>query len=123
MLKRFVNFFIIVLISHVSVWSLAKEIKEDASLGNLIEIFAGKKIRTQNHKWGVVHLDFRKDGRVFGSNNGGTDSGKWRVEGNSLCLSWDRWDYNGCGEVSQKGDIFEHLYPNGQPHFWFRLNN
>ncbi|MGE0098778.1 MAG: hypothetical protein AB7S86_10550 [Hydrogenophaga sp.] len=77
----------------------------------------GKKLSTHNARFGAVALDFRDDGRVYGSNQGGTDSGQWKVEQGRLCLAWRNWDYKGCGVLQKRGDVLEHLHPDGSLHF------
>ena len=50
-----------------------------------------------------------------GNNNGGSDSGKWRIEDGKLCLRWQRWqrwENEGCGQLVRVGDKVQHLYPN-----------
>ncbi len=79
--------------------------------------FKGKKLSTNNARFGAVALDFRDDGRLFGSNQGGMDSGQWKVEQGKLCLSWRNWDYKGCGLLQKRGELLEHLNPDGSLHF------
>ena len=47
-----------------------------------------------------------------GNNGGGSDSGKWQIEDGKLCMSWQRWEYEGCGQLVRVGDKVQHLYPN-----------
>lgn len=80
-------------------------------------VVKGKKLSTHNARFGAVALDFREDGRLYGSNQGGMDSGQWKVEQGKLCLSWRTWDYKGCGLLQKRGDLLEHLNPDGSLHF------
>jgi len=77
----------------------------------------GQKLATSNVRFGAVALDFRDDGRLYGSNQGGTDSGQWKVEQGKLCLAWRNWDYKGCGVLQKRDGLLEHLHPDGSPHF------
>lgn len=82
-------------------------------------LIQGKRIETNNARFGSVGLDLRDGGRLYGNNQGQSDSGEWRLEGAKLCLKWRRWDYDGCGALQRRGDKVEHLYPDGTLHFTF----
>ncbi len=82
-------------------------------------LIKGKRLDTNNTRFGSVGLDLRDGGRLYGSNQGQTDSGEWRLDGGKLCLKWRRWDYDGCGVLQRRGDKVEHLYPDGSLHFTF----
>lgn len=86
----------------------------------VVTLIKDKSISTQNTRWGSVSLQFKEDGTLYGSNNGGSDSGKWRVVEGKLCLEWRRWDYEGCGVVRKVGSEIQHLWPNGKVHFAYR---
>ncbi len=60
---------------------------------------------------GTPSLQFKDNGTMY-ANNGGSDSGKWRIEDGKLCMSWQRWEYEGCGQLVRVGDKVQHLYPN-----------
>ncbi|NIC39642.1 hypothetical protein [Aquabacterium sp. A08] len=86
----------------------------------LVALVSGQRLHTDNVQWGPVQLQFRENGTLYGNNKGSSDSGKWRVEGSTLCLEWRRWDYAGCGLVQRVGDRYQHLWPNGTLHFTFQ---
>ena len=70
---------------------------------------------------GQVHLQFKENGTMYGNNQGSSDSGKWRVEDGKLCMSWRRWDYDGCGKLVRSGDAVQHLNVDGNTvHLVFR---
>ena len=50
-------------------------------------------------------IDFRADGTFTGVVNRGQDSGKWWVEGDTLCRSWTGWAKDG-GEHSKEQACF-----------------
>lgn len=77
----------------------------------------GKKLDTKNARFGAVRLDLREGGRLYGSNQGQSDSGEWRVESGKLCLKWRQWDYVGCGALQRRGAVIEHLNADGTLHF------
>ena len=60
---------------------------------------------------GTPSLQFKDNGTMYG-HNGGSDSGKWRVEDGKLCMSWQRWEYEGCGQLVRVERKVHHLYPN-----------
>jgi hypothetical protein len=84
-----------------------------------VALIQGKRLDTNNARFGSVRLDLRDGGRLYGSNQGQSDSGEWRLDGAKLCLKWRRWDYDGCGVLQRQGDKVEHLYPDGSLHFTF----
>lgn len=73
----------------------------------------GKTLSSTRPAGGAPSLQFRDDGTLYGSNAGASDSGKWRVEDGKLCLTWRRWEYEGCGKLVRVGDQVQHLYPDG----------
>lgn len=90
----------------------------DLTSDEVTSIIKGKKLNTDNTRWGAVQLDFKDNGKLYGNNSSGhSDSGKWRVEDGKLCLQWYRWDYKGCGKVQRIGNNIQHLSPNGKVHF------
>lgn len=55
------------------------------------------------------------------ANQGSSDSGRWRVEDGKLCMTWNRWEYEGCGKLVRVGTDVQHLYPDGTTvHLIFR---
>ena len=59
-----------------------------------------------------------------GNNGGGSDSGKWRIEDGKLCMRWQRWEYEGCGQLVRVGGKVHHLYPNASAvHLVFNNQN
>ena len=73
----------------------------------------GKKLNAVRVAGGDPYLQFQEDGTMYGSNGGSTDSGKWRVEDGKLCMTWRRWEYEGCGKLVRVGDAVQHLQPDG----------
>ena len=75
-------------------------------------------INGQNHAstrlaGGSPSLQFKNDGTLYGSNSGSSDSGKWQIDDGKLCMTWRRWEYEGCGKLVKVGDEIQHLFPNG----------
>ena len=78
----------------------------------------GKSLSATRLAGGTPSLQFKDKGTMYGkngNNNGGSDSGKWRIEDGKLCLRWQRWqrwENEGCGQLVRVGDKVQHLYPN-----------
>ena len=75
----------------------------------------GKSLSATRLAGGTPSLQFNDNGTMYGkngNNGGGSDSGKWRIEDGKLCMSWQRWEYEGCGQLVRVGDKVQHLYPN-----------
>ena len=117
-MKRIVPFCAALLVS-ATVYSQSAE-PVNLTTEEVVALIKDKSISTQNTRWGSVSLQFKEDGSLYGSNNGGSDSGKWRVVDGKLCLEWRRWDYEGCGVVRRVGSEVQHLWPNGGVHFVYR---
>ena len=73
----------------------------------------GKNYSSTRPAGGSPSLQFKDDGTLYGNNAGSSDSGKWRIEDGKLCMTWRRWEYEGCGKLVKVGDDIQHLYPNG----------
>jgi hypothetical protein len=63
---------------------------------------------------GSPYLQFKEDGTMYGSNSGYSDSGKWRVEDGKLCMTWHKWEYEGCGQLERVDGKVQQLYPDGK---------
>jgi hypothetical protein len=79
-----------------------------------VEFIKGKTHNSTRPAGGNPRLQFRENGMMFGNNQGSSDSGKWRIEDGKLCMQWNRWEYQGCGQLVKVGDEIRHLYPDGQ---------
>ena len=71
----------------------------------------GKSLSATRLAGGTPSLQFKDNGTMYG-HNGGSDSGKWRIEDGKLCMSWQRWEYEGCGQLVRVEGKVQHLYPN-----------
>ena len=71
----------------------------------------GKSLSATRLAGGTPSLQFKDNGTMYG-HNGGSDSGKWRIEDGKLCMRWQRWEYEGCGQLVRVGGKVQHLYPN-----------
>lgn len=73
----------------------------------------GKNLNSTRLAGGEPYLQFKEDGTMYGNNGGSSDSGRWKVEDGKLCMSWRRWDYEGCGKLVRLEGSVRHLYPDG----------
>ena len=71
----------------------------------------GKSLSATRLAGGTPSLQFKDNGTMYG-HNGGSDSGKWRVEDGKLCMRWQLWEYEGCGQLVRVEGKVNHLYPN-----------
>ena len=71
----------------------------------------GKSLSATRLAGGTPSLQFKDNGTMYG-HNGGSDSGKWRIEDGKLCMRWQRWEYEGCGQLVRVEGKVQHLHPN-----------
>jgi hypothetical protein len=65
---------------------------------------AGKVFTVKPADGSSWRLEYTSDGYAFIDTSGGfRDTGKWRVEGNTLCIDW-RKTTGGCAEARMKGE-------------------
>ena len=75
----------------------------------------GKSLSATRLTGGTPSLQFKDNGTLYGkngNNGGGSDSGKWRIEDGKLCMRWQRWEYEGCGQLVRVEGKVQHLHPN-----------
>ena len=56
-------------------------------------------------------LDYLDDGTLAGNEGHTVDKGTWRVEGGKLCITWEKWKYDGCGKLVKAGNEVKFFYP------------
>lgn len=78
-----------------------------------VAFIKGKNFNSVRLAGGEPYLQFKEDGTMYGNNGGSSDSGKWKVEDGKLCMSWRKWEYEGCGKLVRVEDAVQHLYPDG----------
>lgn len=78
-----------------------------------VAFIKGKNLNSVRLAGGEPYLQFKDDGTMYGSNSGSNDSGNWRVEDGKLCMTWRKWEYEGCGKLVRVGDVVQHLYQDG----------
>ena len=91
------------------------------SAEEVVAFVKGKRLTATRIAGGEPSLQFKEDGSLYGMNSGQSDSGKWRVEDGKLCMTWRRWDYDGCGLLMRVGNEVRHLHPDqGSVHLVFK---
>ncbi len=79
-----------------------------------VAFIKGKKLNSVRLAGGNPSIQFLDDGRMYGNNGGSSDSGKWELKDGKRCMSWRRWDYEGCGSLVKGSDSkIRHMYPTG----------
>lgn len=81
------------------------------STDEALAFIKGQKLKAFRVAGGTPFLEFKEDGAMYGSASGSSDSGRWRIEDGKLCMTWRRWDYEGCGALVRVGNEVHHLYP------------
>ena len=72
----------------------------------------GKTYTSTRAQGGNPRLQFEDNGRMYGTNQGSSDSGTWEVKDGKLCMKWRRWEYEGCGQLVRGADSkVRHMYP------------
>jgi hypothetical protein len=70
----------------------------------LQERFTGRVYRVQPVAGPGWRLEFKDGGYAFiDLTNGARDTGRWRVEGTTLCIEWQRFN-SGCSEIRVQGE-------------------
>jgi hypothetical protein len=76
---------------------------------------AGKTFKGTSATIKPVKIQFNDNGFVFMTNStGGQDSGKWRVDGSTLCTELRRNAASTCNEVRVAGEMIYMLRTNGE---------
>jgi hypothetical protein len=107
-----ISFLLAVWISATTV--LAESERTPLTNEEAILFIKGKDLNSTRMAGGSPYLQFKEDGTMYGSNSGYSDSGKWRVEDGKLCMTWRKWEYEGCGQLERVDGKVQQLYPDGK---------
>lgn len=91
----------------------------DLTTEEILALVKGKKLSTNNIRWGNVRLQFEESDTVYASGSGFNNRGKWQAVDGKLCMEGRQFDYEGCGIVRRVGSEIQHLWPAGGVHFTF----
>ncbi len=69
-----------------------------------------------------ARVKLNADGTLRAVSENRFDEGRWKVEGDRLCVSFKVWTQGRfkCGRVYRRGAWYEGLYKNGKPRLRFR---
>lgn len=94
-------------------WALAQNVPTDfpadaqpLAADALRAAIAGKRFAATPAQGPSMRVEYKTNGWVFAETTTGfRDTGTWRVEGSSVCATWQRNPAgSGCGEVRLKGE-------------------
>lgn len=79
-----------------------------------VDFIKGGDFDVHTSKWSA-RFTFRQDGVVLASGQRGKDSGSYRLDGNRLCIRWQREKRDACGDLvrGEDGRVLQVL-PGGQ---------
>jgi hypothetical protein len=81
-----------------------------------------KGVYTAYWKKHRARVKLNSDGTLRAVSENRFDEGRWKVEGDRLCVSFRVWTKGRfkCGRVYRRGGWYEGLYKNGRPRLRFR---
>ncbi len=81
-----------------------------------------KGVYTAIWKGHKARVKLNADGTLRAVSENRFDEGRWKVEGNRLCVAFKVWTKGRfkCGRVYRRGAWYEGLYKNGRPRLRFR---
>jgi hypothetical protein len=86
---------------------------EDIALDDnaITTMVKGKRLGATGPSAASFRLTFKDDGTLAGNEGHTVDKGTWRVEGGKLCITWEKWKYDGCGKLVKAGNEVKFFYP------------
>jgi hypothetical protein len=86
---------------------------EDIALNDeaILSMVKGKRLSATSPAGTSFRLTFKDDGTLTGNEGHTVDKGTWRVEGGKLCITWEKWKYDGCGKLVKAGNEVRFSYP------------
>lgn len=89
--------------------ALAEDIAlDDTAITTMVK---GKRLGATGPSAASFRLTFKDDGTLTGNEGHTLDKGTWRVEGGKLCITWEKWQYDGCGKLIKAGNEVRFSYP------------
>lgn len=104
-----------VLLSAVvlSIGQLPAFAEESALTADEIASFVtGKRLAAQRGQ-SDLRLKFNQDGSLSIQDGHAVEKGKWRVEGDLLCMQVSKWSFDGCGKMVRVDGKLKLLEPSG----------
>lgn len=72
----------------------------------------GKRLAAQRGQ-ADLRLKFNQDGSLSIQDGHAVERGKWRVEGDLLCMQVSKWNFDGCGKIVRVDGKLKLLEPAG----------
>jgi hypothetical protein len=77
----------------------------------ILSLVKGKRLSATSPAGTSFRLTFKDDGSLTGNEGHTVDKGNWHVEGGKLCITWEKWKYDGCGKLAKAGNEVKFSYP------------
>lgn len=108
------------LLAGIASVSLADDIalNDDA----ILSMVKGKRLAATSPAGTRFRLTFKGDGTLTGNEGHTVDKGTWRVEGGKLCITWEKWKYDGCGKLVKAGNEVRFSYPSQDDKIYLTFN-
>ena len=97
---------------------------EDVALNDdaILTMVKGKRLAATSPAGTSFRLTFKVDGTLAGNEGHTVDKGTWRVEGGTLCITWEKWKYDGCGKLVKAGNEVKFFYPSQDDKIYLTFN-
>ena len=77
----------------------------------ILSMVKGKRLAATSPAGTSFRLTFKDDGTLSGNEGRSVDKVTWRVEAGKLCITWEKWQYDGCGKLVKAGSEVKFSYP------------
>lgn len=87
---------------------------DESTLTNdeIANFVTGKRLAAQRGQ-SDLRLKFNQDGSLSIQDGHAVEKGKWRVEGDQLCVQVAKWNFDGCGKMVRVDGKLRLLEPSG----------
>ena len=108
------------LLAGIANFALAEDIalNDDA----ILSMVKGKRLAATSPAGTSFRLTFKDNGALTGNEGHTVDKGAWRVEGGKLCITWEKWKYDGCGKLVKAGNEVRFSYPSQDDKIYLTFN-
>ena len=99
-------------------------IADDIALNDdaILSMIKGKRLGATSPAGINFRLTFKDDGTLTGNEGHTVDKGTWRVEGGKLCITWEKWQYDGCDKLVRAGSEVRFSYPSQDDKIYLTFN-
>jgi hypothetical protein len=108
------------LFAVISSFALAEDIalNDDA----ILSMVKGKRLAATSPAGTSFRLTFKDDGTLTGNEGHSVDKGTWHVDAGKLCITWEKWKYDGCGKLVKAGNEVKFSYPSQDDKIYLTFN-